>query len=788
MDDTRLNKQHILHKTVEVALFARGRFVVLLAICLICAICFRFYLPFSLSLAVAGAFVPFFFYKKNAKRAAAMCAMWMIGALVCSHALLPLEEAKTIREGVVELSAIVTAVDEEAGSVNLDSVVIDGVSRRGEVTYWLDEEEPVPEVYAQIHCTCNLHVKNVFGNVGGKYAVINNTRYNNWLYFTDAQDVKKEPAELSLLQRVRYESDTFFASLRVRIRSAVFDNVKDPSSAALCYGMLVGDSSFVEDETYGIYRDGGVLHLLAVSGLHVGAIAVVIGFLIGKLPLPRFLRVLLSVLIVGFYVMLCDLPVSAQRALVLFVITSFMPMLHRKADPLCSLAAAAIIILLCDPLAVFNIGFRLSFEATGAIVLLSRDMGKKLVDKLDEKKRRWAGRVRDFLAVTIAAQLGVLPCLLAVYGNAPLASFIINPIVVPFSGVLLGTSWLTVFADLLGFYPLFFGKVTTILFQAVTDFTQFANGILPQIVMPFYCSTWVRVVYFALLFVLSSFCLLYKKAKRIFSAMIACVLVIASIVGFVAEVKEESITLLDVGQGQCLLVELDGENILIDCGTSELGGISASKMASALVRCGAAHIDAIILSHNDSDHTNRVVELTKLLDVDEIICNHTYSAEFDDAESIVTIPEKSNLSALKEGTIQILAGSGAGENEDSYVIGIEQEALSILVMGDATKDSEERLLQNGLEEYDILVVGHHGSDSGSSKEFLEVCGAELAIISVGRNNFYGHPDEDVLRRLENANMSVYCTAVCGMIQIDENGNVFTYYADGYPFERGGQEN
>jgi len=77
--------------------------------------------------------------------------------------------------------------------------------------------------------------------------------------------------------------------------------------------------------------------------------------------------------------------------------------------------------------------------------------------------------------------------------------------------------------------------------------------------------------------------------------------------------------LLDVGQGQCLLVEMDGENILIDCGTSEFGGISASKMASTLVRCGAAHIDAIILSHDDSDHTNRVVELTKLLDVDEII-------------------------------------------------------------------------------------------------------------------------------------------------------------------------
>jgi len=160
----------------------------------------------------------------------------------------------------------------------------------------------------------------------------------------------------------------------------------------------------------------------------------------------------------------------------------------------------------------------------------------------------------------------------------------------------------------------------------------------------------------------------------------------------------------------------------------------------------------------------------------------------DDADCIVTVPEEAKLYALNDGTIQILAGSGAGENEDSYVIGIEQDNLSILVMGDATKESEERLLQSGLADYDVLVVGHHGSDSSSSKEFLEACGAELAIISAGRNNFYGHPDEDVLRRLENANMSVYCTAVYGMIQIDENGNVFTYYADGYPFERGGQDN
>jgi len=778
----------MLHKAVGGALFARGRFVVLLAICLICSICARFYLPLWASLSAALGFVPLFFWKKNSKRAIAMCALWMIGVLACSHAMLPLEEAKTMQEGEVEISAIVTAVDVEAGSLTLDSVVINGESRRGEVTYWLDVEESAPELYSQIHCTCKLHVKNVFGNNGNDYSIINNTRYNNWIYFTDAQDMTAEPAELSVMQRICYGSNAFFESLRMRIKNAVFTNVKDQNSAALCYGMLVGDSSFVEDETYDIYRDGGILHLLAVSGLHVGAIALVIGFLVGKLPLPRWIRVLLSLLIVGFYVMLCDLPVSAQRALILFVVASFMPMFHRKADPLCTLATAAIIILLCDPLAVFNIGFRLSFEATGVIILLSRNMIKKIAEKSEEKKYRCAMRICDVLAVTIAAQLGVLPCQLAVYGKTPLVSFIINPIVVPFAGVLLGASWFTVFADLLGFYPLFFGKVTAFLFQTVTSFTQFANGILPQLVFPFYCSTWIRVVYFALLFALSSFCLLYKKQKRIFCAGLALILVVFCIFGVVVEAKEESITLLDVGQGQCLLVELDGENILIDCGTSEYGGISASKMASALVRCGAAHIDAIILSHNDSDHTNRVVELTKLLDVDEIICNHTYSAEFDDAESIVTTPEKSNLSALKEGTIQILAGSGAGENEDSYVIGIEQANLSILVMGDATKESEERLLQSGLGNYDVLVVGHHGSDTSSSKEFLEACGAKIAMISAGWNNFYGHPDEDVLRRLENANMSVYCTAVCGMIQIDENGDVFTYYADGYPFERGGQDN
>jgi competence protein ComEC len=768
--------------------FTGDRFIVLLAGSLVLAILARFYLSTMWCVGILCAWIPGLFLCRMRRRVMALFICFALGLICCHCALAPLRLASEQREREVELCGIVTQIEpREDGQtrLTLEHVLIDAEALPGTYSLWLEEDAVVPERLTKITATCALAVKNFYGNIGSDYLLANNTRNGSWIYFSDVQELSAEYCTPSLLLRARVFVQDILQRIRTRIYHAVIRHVSSSRSAALCYGMLVGDSSYVDEQTYETFRDGGILHLLAVSGLHVGAAAAVLAILVARIPAPSWLRILFACILVWFYVAICGVPVSAQRAAVMFAISLAAPQMLRRADGLCSLAAACLCILLFDPLAVFSVGFRLSFCATGAIVLLGSDLTACFEKLLLRVHIPCAKAIGTALGISLAAQLGVTPCLLSTFGNAPLASFVLNPIIVPAAGILLASSWLTVFADLIGFGAGIIGQFTSFIFEMVVSITQWGTQIFGDLTAPFWVNAWLRILFFVLLFCLSSYCTLAIRGKRVVCTIVCAALIASGVGCWIGEKTQKAITMFDVGQGQCVLLESRGKHVLVDCGTNPYGGISASALASALVRSGAAHLDAVIVSHADADHMNLTAELTQLLDVDCIICSQQAGQQLSDVtvNDFVGMQEE-YLRELEESGIEVIAGEGT-ENEDSLIVAADFGNMRCLLMGDAQQAAEEALLENGIENFDVLVVGHHGSDTSSSRDFIRAVWPRIALISVGRNNLYEHPHEQTLRRLRDVKAQIYRTDENGMIRIrTRNGAVATFYSRHDPVEGG----
>lgn len=786
MNGARLQSADTHTSTLVGGRFAGDRFIVLLAGAFMLAIAARLNLPSFWCALPLALMLPFFVLRRTRMRALAICVCFLLGIAACNRALSPLAMARTQRERNVTVSGVVTQLETMENArvrATIEDVALDGISVSGAYSMWFDAQDALPARYDTIGCTCRLRVKNAYGNAGGEYILTENTRNNAWIYFADPDQMQTSQTDFDACQRLRFGFKDVIESVRARIHKAVFANVSDDSCAAICYGMLVGDSSYLDEETYAVFRDGGVLHLLAVSGLHIGATAAALAFLIGRIPLPRVFRVLLSLLVVSFYVLVCGASVSAQRAAVLFGVVSIAPMLLRRADGLCSLAAAAIFVLALDPLALFSAGFRLSFGAAAAIVMLARGWTQRLSAWLLRMHIPFANPIAATLCVSFAAQLGVLPCMLSVFGSVPASSFFINPIVVPFAGVLLACSWLTVLFDLLGFLAPVCGRICEILFSGVVSVTRFASSVLPDLTLPFWLPFVFRALFFALLFFLCDLCLLQKKRKRALCVLLCAALVICYASAFAVSRTRERLTVFDVGQGQCALIQTGGENILVDCGSSVYGGISAQALCSALRRSGAGHIDVMILSHADADHTSLAGRVIDSLRVDTLVCaKEALPQGIADDPSVVWMDAQSaKETTFAHDHVRILRGSGQKSNDESFIVHARIGEQNVLLMGDAGAREEVLLYDKTLASCDVLVVGHHGADSGTSKKFVSMLGADTAVISAGRDNLYAHPDKIVLSRLRRAGMDVYCTKECGMICIDGRGTVSVYYENGYPF-------
>lgn len=257
--------------------------------------------------------------------------------------------------------------------------------------------------------------------------------------------------------KITDNSPTFFASIRAKIKNTLFDNL-DENTAAICYGMTVGDTDYIDSDTMQVFRFGGIAHIFAVSGLHIGLIYGMVYFLLRRILLNIQASSIISLLAVFFYIGICGFTLSSVRAAIMCTVSTLTKLFPLKYDGLNALAYSVIIILCVTPLSLFSIGFQLSVCAVGGILILSKKIEKAL------KKAKIPGKISSAAGVTVGAQLGTMPVMLTGFGYLSGVGLTLNIIIVPIISFL--------------FYLLFLGTIIS------TVIPVFASVLIPTVAFP----------------------------------------------------------------------------------------------------------------------------------------------------------------------------------------------------------------------------------------------------------------------------------------------------------------
>ena len=565
------------------------------------------------------------------------------------------------------------------------------------------------------------------------------------------------------------EGDPSWWDLPAMLRHQISQSLKScfpEDTEAFARALLLGDTTGLDYETDTNLKISGIRHVVAVSGLHI---SILCGMLSVVSFRKLFLRVLLGIPALFLFAALVGFTPSVTRACVMSGLMLLAPLLDQEYDGPTALAFAALLMLLRNPLTITSVGFQLSAGSVAGIFLFSPGIRKWISGLFGEAKRgrRKAALVRwlsGSVSVTLGAQFFTVPLCAWYFGTVSLIGLATNLLVlwmIPFLfcgiiGVcLLSTFWqagASVLALVLSV------PIRLCLFIA-KGFARFPLAAVYT--RSPYIALWLGFIYVLI------FLFLGQKNKKPFQLI--CCGVIGLCLALLASVAEPMLdhtrlTVLDVGQGQCLLLQSQGKTFLVDCG-GDSDTKTADIAAETLLSQGITRLDGLILTHCDRDHAGAVKNLLSRIETGLLILppgEEPLSA----ASSTEVIYANANLSLTFADSRILVYSSGLSDNENSLCILFDTEKCDILITGDRSSYGERVLLQNeALPKVDVLIAGHHGSKYSTCEELLQTVRPEIVCISVGANNLYGHPAPELLERLAQFGCTVYRTDLNGEIRI-----------------------
>ena len=537
-------------------------------------------------------------------------------------------------------------------------------------------------------------------------------------------------------------------------------------------GMIIGNTSYISEEVENNFKISGITHLLAVSGSNISYIIIFTKFLFNKILGKKIANYVVIVILVIYMLVVGTTP-SVVRATIMGIIIILADILLRKNNIYASISLSALIILLYNPLTIFDIGFILSFGGTLGIVLLYEKIKNLIFEKVLIENHILKYIVETF-SVTLAAQLILLPIIAYNFNSISVVSIVVNLIVVPFSGFLTIIAILTYIVGVF-FYPIgkflsyivfIFSKII-ILVADVFSKVPYANLIVitPKI-------SWI-ILYYLIIYIF-----FYNKDSK-YLKCIVYFFVLLSIVIEVLPNNHLKVNFVDVGQGDCAYIETKNKKaILIDGGGSENSDYDVGEniLLPYILDRRKMKIDLMIVSHIHEDHLEGLITIMNTLDVERIIMGPVNKKtelyyKFINVASqkgvqIETVYAGDYIS-LDDIKIEVVypyknEPIDKNENNNSLVLKFIYNDISILFTGDLEKKGEEKLKEN--IKANILKVAHHGSKTSSTEEFINRVNPQLSIIGVGENNKFRHPAMEVLQRLNNKS-EVYRTDINGEIMI-----------------------
>lgn len=556
----------------------------------------------------------------------------------------------------------------------------------------------------------------------------------------------------------------------------------DDVSGMMC-ALLTGDKSDMNDGDYTALRRSGAAHIVAVSGLHLSFFA---GFLSLLFHKRSKLGALLTILLIFLFAAVAGFTPSVLRAAFMTSMTMLAPLLGRENDSPTTLTTALFILLLLNPYSILSVSLQLSFASVAGIHLVSQPIHRAMTHSLSKGgslPRRLCRRAFHLFSANVSVTLGALlfttPLCAYYFGSVSL----ISPV----------TNLLVLWAVSLAFSP---GLVLTLLGIALPGLSAvltFPVTLLTRYVLAvtralsslsfasvptdsFYLCAWLVLVYLVLLWVF------LRRGKRPILPLCAGALTLCAallLTRLSVTAYPLTVTMLDVGQGQSILLTSGGYTALIDCGGTKdnAGDIAADYLQSL----GIPKLDLLILTHCHSDHANGVSELFARLEVGSLILpdltedESAYRGEIltlaeEQGSDIILLTDNRGLS-LGETKLTLFAPlSDGGSNEEGLFVLASCGDFDLLITGDANDFVESLLLKyNDLPDIEVLVTGHHGSKNSTSDILLDTVSPETALISVGYNT-YGHPNHDTLSRLADRDIHIYRTDLMGNLTIRYKGD------------------
>ena len=565
-------------------------------------------------------------------------------------------------------------------------------------------------------------------------------------------------------------------------------SLHNKTTEGLLRGLLLADRSGIDYNTNSDFMNAGVVHVLSVSGLHVGYIVIIFLFLFNRFNL--YWRVSLTIFGLFVYMIITGSEAPVFRSTIMASVILITPFLGSESSSYNTLSLAAIIILLLHPVELFNPSFQLSFSAILALIIFF-PMIKKVVDA-----RKYSSKSLNyfllFLGSTFVAQIGTLPFTLSYFGRISLTSLAANFFVIPISGVIVGLGIVslvlfTVSFWLAGVYASCTEFLTYLLFLIVRFFGNPNYSFISIKQFSLYDSI---IFYLSLGFLVASWKKFQSnKAKTVF----AILLVLLTFTALQFDDKELlarnklTIVSVDVGQGDAFLIKFpNGKTALVDAGDATLRFDNGKRVILPLLeKLGIDKIDYAFISHIDSDHYMGVLSLIKEKKIAELYkpeLNPTKQNDLD-FEGILKrngIPvhyyrhESLTIGNAKLYFLHTDLQSGESEssNDISGVIKVVYGKSSFLFTGDAGIKVEEKYVAKyvGFLKADILKVGHHGSKTSSSVDFLQTVSPKYALISAGIMNKFRHPSKEVLDRLRKLHTKILRTDELGASIISSDGS------------------
>lgn len=587
--------------------------------------------------------------------------------------------------------------------------------------------------------------------------------------------------ELGKVKILKSSNGSFIHNIQKYIRDTINGTLTD-EEGNLLLAILLGDKDKLSEDIQESFKTSNLSHMLAVSGAHVSYIILGLTYVLQNSIIGKKNGKIVCIIFLLAFMAITNFTPSVTRACIMAILTLFSSIIYRKSDVYTNISVAALITLIFNPYSLLDLGFQLSYGGTiGIIIFIKRIQEKKSNSKV-------VNYIKQMALVSIYANIIIIPIMMYHFNTVSFTFIISNIMASPILGIIVITGFLFIIASitvkpLTRLIAIFIKPILSILIKIsqICSKLPFSNIL---VVTPYMFNV---ISYYAIIL----YCIKSKKNNK--CKIIICLLIVLILINFIIYIFPQKLRIffIDVGQGDStLIITPDKKTVLIDGGGSDSFDVGEKVLLPYLLDRRILKVDYVLISHFDTDHCGGILTIMEKVKVKNIIISEQaeHSENYERFKKLM-IHKKIRLIEVKKGdkikigrysefkilfpTSRLLSENPL--NNNSIVAQFNYNNFKMLFTGDIEKLAEQQILKAEKAEIraDILKVAHHGSKTSSIPEFIKAVKPKIALIGVGKNNTFGHPNQQTIKNLENIKCRIYRTDLQGeiIIKIDQKGRM-----------------